>query len=67
MEAQRMRAGAVGDRERPEGVSIATCHWSGRDNHALVGRTLCVSCILEPEWSWRMSQPYMDLGPVLDK
>jgi hypothetical protein len=66
LEAQRMRVDAILERERAEGVSDTVCQRAGCNNHALVSRVLCASCILKPESSWRLSGPYMNLRPVLE-
>lgn len=65
-DANQIKADAIAEREQLEGLSDNTCQWAGCRNRALAGHALCASCILEPEWSWRVSAPYMNLQPVLD-
>ena len=66
-EVQQIRSDTIKERKRAEGVFNTTCQWSGCINHALVGRALGGSCILEPEWSpGLLLEPFMNLRPVMD-
>jgi len=66
VEAERIKADTIASREQAEGLSDAICQWSGCNNLALSGRVLCAACILQPEWSWRLSEPYMNLRAAMD-
>ena len=65
-EASQIKAETIAEYEQTEGLSDTICQSSGCDNLALLGRALCASCILSPEWSWRLSGPYLKLRPAMD-
>ncbi len=65
IEVQQIKAQAIADRERQEGLSGTTCQWLGCQNLALAGRLICASCMLTAQWSGTLFEPYWDLRPVL--
>lgn len=66
VEVQRIKAQAIADRERDEGLSDATCQWLRCQNRALAGRLICATCMLTTQWSGTLFEPYWDLRSVLD-
>jgi hypothetical protein len=63
-EAVKIKASAIAEREKSEGLSDATCQSKDCTNRALAGRVLCAACVLAPRWS-SYDAPYMDLQSVL--
>ena len=65
-EASQIKAETIAEYEQTEGLSDTICQHLGCNNFALFGRAVCASCMLSPEWSWRLAGPYMKLRPAMD-